>query len=146
MTRPSSPQADPVGSSGATRRLLADRVARYLMAGAAGFTVLVLVAVYAFVGSQSFSIFAHVNPIHFLFVDHWTPYLPPAQHPDYGAAGIIAGSLIIVGLAIVLATPLALGAALFIEQTDHRALETASCARCWRSLWASPRWSTDGWG
>jgi phosphate transport system permease protein len=112
--------ASPVGSSAATRRLLTDRIARYVMASAAGFTVLVLVAVYAFVGSRSLGIFGHVNPIHFLFVDHWTPYLLPSQHPDYGAAGIIAGSLIIVGLAIVIATPLALGAALFIEQTDVR--------------------------
>jgi phosphate transport system permease protein len=118
MTRPSSPQADPVGSSAAGRRLLADRVARYVMAAAAGFTVLVLVAVYVFIGSKSFGIFAQVNPIHFLFVDHWTPYLPASQHPDYGAAGIIAGSLIIVGLAILVSTPLALGAALFIEHTD----------------------------
>jgi phosphate transport system permease protein len=120
MTRPSSPPANPVGSSAASRRLLADRVARYVMAGAAAITVLVLVSVYAFIGSKSFGIFAQVNPFHFLFVDHWTPYLPESQHPDYGAAGIIAGSLSIVGLAILVSTPLALGAALFIEQTDPR--------------------------
>jgi phosphate transport system permease protein len=119
MTRPRSPQAAPAGSPVATRRLLADRVARYMMAMAAAFTVLVLVAVYVFIASRSFGIFANVNPFHFLFVDHWTPYLPASQHPDYGAAGIIAGSLIVVGLAIVLSTPLALGAALFIEQTDR---------------------------
>ncbi len=120
VTRPRSRQADPAGASGASHRLLADRAARSVMAAAAGFTVMVLIAVYAFVASQSFGIFAHVNPLHFLFVDHWTPYVPAAQHPDYGAAGIIGGSLVVVGLAIIIATPLALGAALFIEQTDKR--------------------------
>jgi phosphate transport system permease protein len=120
MTRPRSPQADPAGSTSATRRLLADRVARYLMGAAAGFTVVVLVAVYFFIASRSFGIFATVSPIHFLFVDHWTPYVPADQHPDYGAAGIIAGSLMVVGVAIAISTPLALGAALFIEQTDQR--------------------------
>jgi phosphate transport system permease protein len=99
---------------------MADRAARSLMGAAAAVTVLVLIAVYAFVASQSFAIFTYVNPLHFLFTDHWTPYLPAAQHPDYGAAGIIGGSLVIVGLAIAMATPLALGAALFIEQTDKR--------------------------
>jgi phosphate transport system permease protein len=95
------------------------------MAAAAGFVVLVLVAVYAFVAGQSFAIFAHVSPLHFLFADHWTPYVVvdakhPGPPPDYGAAGIIGGSLVIVGLAIVIATPLAIGAALFIEQTNRR--------------------------
>jgi phosphate transport system permease protein len=134
VTRPRSPQADPAGASGAKRRLLSDRAARYLLAAAAGFAVLVLLAVYAFVAGQSFGIFDYINPLRFLFVDHWTPYAVVPQGlacghlsagtvaacPDYGAAGIIGGSLVIVGLAIIIATPLALGAALFIEQTDKQ--------------------------
>jgi phosphate transport system permease protein len=120
LARPSSPAADPAGAPGAPHRLLTDGVARYLMAGAAIFTVVVLVSVYAFVGTRAFDIFSHVSPLHFIFVDSWNPYVPDAQHPDYGAGGIIGGSLVVVGLAVLIATPLALGAALFIEQTDKR--------------------------
>ncbi|HEV3232666.1 MAG TPA: phosphate ABC transporter permease subunit PstC, partial [Candidatus Dormibacteraeota bacterium] len=55
----------------------------------------------------------------FFFKDHWVPLPANAGvQPDYGAFGIIAGSLIVVGLAVLVATPMSIGAALFLEQTD----------------------------
>ena len=96
---------------------MADRVASILLGASALFLVLLLAAVYLFVGSRSFAIFQVVSPAHFFFADAWRPY---ADHPDFGAAGVIVGSLLVVGMAIVMATPLSLGAALFLEQTDRQ--------------------------
>jgi phosphate transport system permease protein len=76
----------------------------------------VLVSVYAFIASHSLGIFGHVTPWHFLFVANWAPYSEPA---DFGAAAVILGSVLVVGIAILIATPLSLGAALFLEQTDR---------------------------
>ncbi len=103
----------------ARRRLLLDQIARLFVIFGAVFLVLLLVAVYAFVGNKAFRVFAHVTPWHFLFVAHWTPLQDPA-HQDYGAWGIILGSIIVVAMAIVIATPLSVGAALFLEQTDRQ--------------------------
>jgi phosphate transport system permease protein len=112
-----SPQGGSAGSASVSRRILADRVASVLLGGSALFLVLLLGAVYAFVGSKSFDIFRVVSPAHFFFADAWRPY---ADQADFGAAGVIVGSLVVVGIAIVLATPLSLGAALFLEQTDRQ--------------------------
>jgi len=83
----------------------------------AGFLVAMLAVVYLFIGSKALRIFSHVSPAHYLFTAHWTPQLTPA---DYGAGGLIVGSIIVVGMAIALATPMSIGAALFMEQTDRR--------------------------
>jgi phosphate transport system permease protein len=82
------------------------------------FLVVVLLSVYVFVGIGSLNIFKHVSPWHFLLVDQWTPYA--STNPDFGAAGIILGSLAVVGMAILIATPFSLGAALFLEETNKQ--------------------------
>ena len=92
-------------------------MARAVVVAAALFLVLLLLAVYVFVASRGLGVFAHISLLHFLFSAHWTPL---AAQPDYGAAGIILGSIIVVGMAIVIATPLSVGAALFLEQTDRQ--------------------------
>jgi phosphate transport system permease protein len=76
---------------------------------------LLLISVYVFVGSKAFPIFAKVSPLHFFFGADWTPYANP---PDFAAGGVILGSILVVGIAILIAAPLSIGAALFLEQTD----------------------------
>ena len=98
--------------------MLADRAATATMVAGAVSVVALLGVVYFFIGSKAFRIFAHVTPWHYLFADHWTPITSSGQ-PDYGAAGLIAGSLVVVGMAIAIATPVSVGAALFLEQTDR---------------------------
>ena len=88
-----------------------------MLAASAVFLVVLLLSVYFFVGIGSVNIFRHVSPWHFLFVANWTPYA--SSNPDFGAAGVILGSIVVVGLAVLIATPLSLGAALFLEQTDR---------------------------
>lgn len=89
-----------------------------MIAGATS-VVGLLVVVYLFIGSKAFRVFAHVTPWHYLFVDHWTPIVGTGN-PDYGAGGLIAGSIVVVGMAIFIATPVSVGAALFLEQTDRQ--------------------------
>ncbi|MEA2682660.1 MAG: phosphate transport system permease protein [Chloroflexota bacterium] len=90
-----------------------DRLALVLVTGGAVFLVLLLAAVYVFIGSKAFRVFRHETPWHFLFVAHWTPQ-------DFGAWGLILGSVIVVAMAVAIATPLSVGAALFLEQTDRQ--------------------------
>lgn len=97
--------------------MLADRIARGVFAASAVSLVGLLLAVYLFVGLGSINIFKRVSPWHFFFTVNWRPY---ADSPDFGAGGVILGSIAVVGLAILVATPLSLGAALFLEQTNRR--------------------------
>ncbi|HEV1997373.1 MAG TPA: phosphate ABC transporter permease subunit PstC [Candidatus Dormibacteraeota bacterium] len=113
-----SPSGDRTRPS-ARRRLLLDQLARVLLICGAVFLVGLLAAVYVFVGSKALRVFANVTPWHFLFASHWTPLAAPGQQ-DYGAGGLILGSIIVVAMAIFIATPLSVGAALFLEQTDRQ--------------------------
>lgn len=91
-----------------------------MVSGGAVFLVLLLAAVYVFVGSKALRIFAHVSPWHFLFEAHWTTPSTGVTSRDYGAWALILSSLMVVGMAISIATPLSVGAALFLEQTDRQ--------------------------
>ena len=103
----------------ARRRLLLDNLARALVMAGALFLVVLLLAVYVFVGGKAMRVFAHVTPLHFLFSSHWTPLAAPGQQ-DYGAWGLIMGSVIVVAMAVTVATPLSVASALFLEQTDRQ--------------------------
>lgn len=97
------------------RQVLAERSAQLTLLAAAVVLVGLLLSVYTFIGSKAFLIFRVASPLVFFFNTRWDPLGSP---PSYGAAPVILGSLLIVGLAVLLATPLSLGAALFLEQTD----------------------------
>ena len=58
-----------------------------------------------------------VSPLQFFLGTQWDPLGQPRL---YGAAPVILGSLVVVGLAVLLAVPFSLGAALFLEQTDRQ--------------------------
>jgi phosphate transport system permease protein len=96
-------------------RRVTNGVADVAMFTSAAALVLLLLAVYVFMASKGLATFGHVSPVDFLFRAHWDPL---SANPSYGAAAIILGSIVVVGLAILLATPLSLAAALFLEHTD----------------------------
>jgi phosphate transport system permease protein len=93
-----------------------DRAARGGVVVAALLLIILLLAVYAFIGSKAFLIFGKVSPLTFFLDTTWDPLGRP---PHYGAGAIILGSLSVVGLALFIALPLSLSAALFLEQTDQ---------------------------
>ena len=102
--------------AGLLSRYTTDRLARFGVGAGAAVLLALLVAVYFFIGSKALLIFAKVPVTTFFFGTHWDGL---AQPPSYGAGAIIFGSIAVVGLAVLIATPLSLGAALFLEQTDR---------------------------
>jgi phosphate transport system permease protein len=102
-------------------RYRTDTIARGGVVAAALLLIVLLLAVYVFIASKAFLIFGKVSPITFFFDTRWDPEGNPALHiaPHYGAGAIILGSVSVVLLALLIALPLSLGAALFLEQTDR---------------------------
>ena len=77
--------------------------------------ILVLLLVIGFVGSQSYETFTQskISLSNFFLNGKWAP---EADTPSYGIGFYIVGSLSLVGLALLLAVPIGLGAALFITE------------------------------
>lgn len=96
-------------------RRLTDRAALVFVSAAALLLVAIIVFVYAFVAWRAAGTVRVVDPISFLFGTAWNPLGTPGR---FQAGAIIAGSVVVVGMAVLLSAPVSLGAALFLEQTD----------------------------
>jgi phosphate transport system permease protein len=77
--------------------------------------ILLLLLVFGFVTSQALQVFtvSKISPLSFFFNGNWAP---DDLTPAYGIFYYIVGSLSLVGLGLLLAVPLGLGAALFISE------------------------------
>ncbi len=81
--------------------------------------VLVVVAIFYFVASKGLATFFQdgVNPLKFLFGTNWNPSQTDASgQVEVGALPLISGSFIVTILAAIVATPFALGAAIFMTE------------------------------
>lgn len=85
--------------------------------------ITIALGVFLFIkGSYSFTYFGH-SIFDFLFTSEWNPTASMAQDAggSIGASIYIVGSLITCGLAILLVTPFALGAAIFMTEIAPKA-------------------------
>lgn len=101
------------------RAYIADRAARILFQVCAILLIAVIVAVFVFVGLNAFKIFHEGATFQgYFFGTVWDPIgaLDINGTPSYGAGGLIIGSIITTVLAVVIATPLAIGMALFFTE------------------------------
>lgn len=132
MSRISSPAATKVAGANRLSRpsselntierrfRLTDRIGRY-SATAAGFSLIALTVMIGlfllFKGSFTFTVFGH-SLGEFLFSADWKPVDSPDRslRGATGAAVFIVGSLLTCGLGLAIATPFALGAAVFITE------------------------------
>lgn len=81
--------------------------------------VLVVVAIFYFVASKGLATFFKdgINPFKFLFGTDWNPSEVDSQgQPLVGALPMITGSFLVTFLAAIVATPFALGAAVFMTE------------------------------
>ena len=81
--------------------------------------VFVVAMIFFFVAQKGFSTFFvdKINPFKFLFGTTWNPSeLGPDGKPLVGALPMITGSLIVTVLSAILATPFAIGAAVFMTE------------------------------
>jgi phosphate transport system permease protein len=103
------------------RSRLTDQVARAVCFICAILLVAVIVAIFVFVGSKSFKIFAEgANPRTFFTTSNWDPTGtndPTGNgNPSYGGYGLILGSIVITLGSIIIVTPLALLTAVFFTE------------------------------
>jgi phosphate transport system permease protein len=90
---------------------------RYVFLVCAGILIAGAIAIPVFLASHGLAVFRDVGVWDFLTGTTWEPDASP---PQYGALPFIAGSLAVTALAILMATPLAVGAAVFATQLAPR--------------------------
>ena len=91
-----------------------DCIARLAVLGGGLSAILFIGAIFVFIASQGID-FAlhHLNWLDFLFGKRWEPTVEP---PEYGALPLIMGTCWITGVAMIIAVPLAFGAAIYIGE------------------------------
>ncbi|PIO83897.1 phosphate ABC transporter permease subunit PstC [Loigolactobacillus backii] len=85
--------------------------------------VLIVLAIFYFVASRGLATFFHdkVNLIDFLTKDVWNPSVKDARRlPEVGALPMIVGSFLVTILSALVATPFAVGGAIFMTEISPR--------------------------
>jgi phosphate transport system permease protein len=110
----------PSAGAAVNRRASAvDRVMRYVVTGAAGFSVVVVLLVVVFLSTKAYPVLKTPGLGTFFGSTNWQPDgIGFGTDLTFGALMPIAGSLIVVGGALVIAVPLALAMALVLEETN----------------------------
>src|SRR6187402_2514699 len=111
MTAPQQSLPLTVGDlRGSRRRRQRETIIRSLFFAAAATAVLISVLILLVLAGRAFSFITQVDPAS-LFSGSWRP-----RANSYDLASIIAGTFVIAGIAMVVATPLGLGAAIFLAE------------------------------
>jgi phosphate transport system permease protein len=110
-----------VQSSFARKGYLGDTIARYTFLVCAVLLVLIIVAVFVFLGANGLKLFS-LDPSHaFTFFTSTKWQLDPsAGKVSYGALGFLLGSIVTTFFSIIIVTPLAFGMALFMTELSPR--------------------------
>jgi phosphate transport system permease protein len=102
------------------RGRLIDQVARVTCFVCATLLILVIVAVFLFIGMKSFRIFSEGGNLKTFFtVDNWDPTGENGT-PAYGAFGLILGSIVLTFGSIIIVTPLAFLTSIFFTEMAPR--------------------------
>lgn len=99
--------------SGSTRRHRKEALIRGLFFAAAATSVVISAAIILSLIRPALTFFLN-EPISNLFASQWSP-----RRGDFGLPTIIAGTLVISLIAMVVATPLGLGAAIYLSEHAH---------------------------
>lgn len=112
-----------IGAQQTGRRYVSDQVARSIFFMCAALLVVVIVCVFLFVGANALRVFFDPGGATFtgyFFGTTWDPGALINNDPSYGAAGLIFGSLVITFWAVLIATPLSIGVALYFTEVAPR--------------------------
>ncbi|MBI4951048.1 MAG: phosphate ABC transporter permease subunit PstC [Myxococcales bacterium] len=94
-------------------RSLGERVAGALLATAAAVSVLTTIGIVAVLVREAAAFFAEVSPAQFLLDTEWTPLFADKH---FGIWPLVAGTLLTTGIAIAVALPLGLLAAIYLSE------------------------------
>ena len=116
-----------------------DRAAQVLIFLGGVSAIVFIVGIFVFITREGVGfILARFDPVEFFTSPRW---IPTSNHnPTYGALALIAGTASVTGLAMLVAVPLSLGAAVYIAEfaSGRPARRSRSQSSCWRR---SLRWS-----
>lgn len=104
------PSASPVDLSGSPRRRRREAGWRWFFRGAAMSTLAVSVAIVASLVGKAFTFVTHID-LGSLWADGWFP-----RRGEYDLKTLFTGSLLVVGVAMLIATPLGLGSAIYLGE------------------------------
>lgn len=112
-------------SAGRRRALGRDRAASFVVAAAAGLSILVIVLVVVFLAVRALPVITsgNIGAGQFFTSPHWAPDADVGggfgdTASSFGALSPILGSMSVVGLALLFAVPLSLALALALEETN----------------------------
>jgi phosphate transport system permease protein len=95
------------------RRRLADRVVRLVLFAAASISVFVTAAIVYILISESAVFFSHVSLVDFLTDTEWTPLF---ANPRYGILPLLSGTLVVAGIALLVAIPAGTALAIYLSE------------------------------
>ena len=95
------------------RRPLTERIIERLLFAAAALGVLTTVGIVLVLGVETFGFFTQVSPVQFFTGTHWSALIQPHS---WGVLALVSGTLLVSGLAIIIAIPLGLLAAVFLSE------------------------------
>jgi phosphate transport system permease protein len=102
--------ASPIDLSGSPARHRRERLVRGAFFGAAAFSVVISAAIVLSLAGRAVSFAIHVDP-GALWTDGWSP-----RRGQYDLRTIVGGTLVVTVIAMLVATPLGLGAAIYLSE------------------------------
>jgi phosphate transport system permease protein len=95
------------------RRRLVGRLVRLVLFAAASFSVFVTVGIVYILISESLVFFGHVPIVDFLTDTQWTPLF---ANPRYGILPLLSGTLVVAGIALLVAIPAGTTLAIYLSE------------------------------
>ena len=102
--------ATPIDLSGSPARHRRERLVRGVFFGAAAFSVVISAAIVLSLAGRAVSFAIHVDP-GALWTDGWSP-----RRGQYDLRTIVGGTLVVTAIAMLVAAPLGLGAAIYLSE------------------------------
>ena len=95
------------------RRPLSERAIERLLFAAAALGVLTTIGIVAVLAFETLGFFLRVSPVDFFTGTHWSALIKPQA---WGVLALMSGTLLVSGIATILAVPLGLLAAVFLSE------------------------------
>lgn len=105
--------ARPLSLRGSRRRDFSETIVHAILFGCAILSVGTTAAIIFVLAQESLRFFADVSPVDFFFGTKWSALIEPRQ---FGVLPLVWGTIMVAGIAAVIALPIGLGAAVFLSE------------------------------
>jgi len=106
-----------------------ERVVNVLLMACSGVAILTTAGIVASLVTEAFRFFTFISPLDFFFGTVWAPLngsTIPGQYGSYGLLPLLAGTLMITAIAMLVAVPVGLMAAIYLSQYAHRSFRAVA--------------------